>query len=57
MFQSYMKIVPVVFELCAKYVRNCGVTKVGDTTPGAGAHKLDRYPSRKIRKSQEQYPF
>ena len=21
-----------------------GITKVGDTTPGAGAHKVDRYP-------------
>ena len=25
------------------------------TTLGAGTHKLDRYPFRKMRKSQEQY--
>ena len=35
----------------------CGVTKVGDTTLGAGAHKLDRYPFRKMRKSQEHFPL
>ena len=33
-----------VFEICAK----------GDTTLG-DPHKLDRYPFRKMRKSQEQY--
>ena len=57
MSQSFMKIMPVVFSYAPKYVRNCIVTKVGDTTLGAGAHKLDRYPFRKMRKSQEQYPF
>ena len=40
-----------------KYVRNCGVAKVGDATLGAMTHKLDHYPFRKMRKSQEQYPF
>ena len=29
----------------------------GDTALWAGAHKLDRYPFRKMRKSQEQDPF
>ena len=60
-----MKIVPVVFELCAKvlYVRNnkyCCVAKEEaqeDTTLGARAHELDRYPFRNMRKSQEQDPF
>ena len=57
MSQSFRKIVPVVFELCAKgsHARNCGVAKVGDTTLGAGARELYRYPFRKIIKSQEQY--
>ena len=32
MSQSFMKIVLVVFELLPKYVRYCGVSKVGDTT-------------------------
>ena len=34
MSQSFLKTVPVVFELCAKDVSNCGVIKVGDTTLG-----------------------
>ena len=38
MSQSFMKIVPVVFELRAR---------VGDTTWGSRVHKLDRYPLRK----------
>ena len=54
MSQSFMKIVTVDFDYAPNYVRNCGVTKVGDTTLGAGAHKLERYPFRKMRKSQEQ---
>ena len=60
MSESFMKIMPLVFDLCTKicnYVNKCGVTKVGDTTSGAGAHKLDRYPFRKMRQSQEKYPF
>ena len=36
MFQSFIKLVPVVFEQYTKYVHNCGVTIVGDTTLGCG---------------------
>ena len=32
-----MKVVPVVFELCAKVCAFCGVAKVGDTTMGLGS--------------------
>ena len=40
-----------------KCARNCGVTIVWDTTLGAGAHKLYRYPFRKMRKLLGQYTF
>ena len=33
------------------------VVSLWGTTLGVGAHKLDRYPFRKIRKSKEQYQF
>ena len=34
---------------------NCGDRKSRTFHPGEGAHKLDRYPFRKMRKSQEHY--
>ena len=58
--QSFMEIVPVVFELCTtrpNYVHNYCVAKLGDRHWGARVHKLDRYLYRKMRKSQEQYPL
>ena len=47
--QNVTKVERVVFELCAKYVSNCGVKKRGTFYPGEGAHKLDRYPFRKMK--------
>ena len=52
-----MKIVTVVLSYVWKYVHNCGVTIVGDTNLVAVANKLDHYQFRKMRKTQEQYPF
>ena len=53
MSQSFMKIGLLVFELCAKVCALLWCHQSGDTTLRAGAHKLDHYPFRKMRKSQD----
>ena len=55
--QSFTKIEQVVFELCVKDASNCGIEEIVTWRSGEGAHKLDHYLFRKMRKLQEQYPY